>query len=50
MTDKPSAPRGRPTKNKVEPIAASAKQIAKAIFRAAEKKATAVKPKKRKPN
>ena len=46
MTGKPSVPRGRPTTNKVDQIPASAEQIAKAIFRAADKKA---KPKKRKP-
>lgn len=51
MTEKPSAPRGRPTKNKVEPIPASPKQIAKAIFRAAEKNtAKPSKPKKKKPH
>jgi hypothetical protein len=51
MVEKPNAPRGRPIKNKVDQIPASAEQIARAIFRAAEqKKAKAAKPKKRKPN
>jgi len=51
MTEKPSAPRGRPTKNKLDPIPASAEQIARAIFRAADQKvAKAPKPKKKKPN
>jgi len=44
MADK--QPKGRPIVNKVDPIPASPEQIAKAIFRAADKKA---KPKKRKP-
>lgn len=51
MSEKSSAPRGRPTKNKVELIPASPEQIAKAIFRAAEKKAAkSAKPKRKKPN
>lgn len=51
MTEKPANPRGRPITNKIEPIPASAKDIAKAIFRAADKKEKADKPKgKRKPN
>ena len=50
MNDKP-VPRGRPIKNKVDPIPASAEQIARAIFRAADKKnAKPAKPKKKKPN
>lgn len=50
MTEKP-APRGRPIKNKVERIPASPEHIARAIFRAAEKKkAKVAKPTKRKPN
>ncbi len=36
-------PRGRPVKNQVEPINATAPDIAKALFRAADKKI--VKPK-----
>lgn len=47
MTEKPTNPRGRPTTNKVDPIPAAPEDIAKAIFRAADKK---VKPVKRKPN
>lgn len=51
MAEKPSAPRGRPIKNKVDQIPASAQQIARAIFRAADKKvATLAKPKRKKPN
>jgi len=51
MTEKPSVPRGRPTKNKMERIPASAEQIARAIFRAAEpNNAKPAKPKKKKPN
>lgn len=51
MAEKSNAPRGRPIKNKVDQIPASAQQIARAIFRAAEKKAAkSDKPKKRKPN
>ena len=50
MVEKPNALRGRPIKNKVDQIPASAEQIARAIFRAAEKKAKTAKPKKRKPN
>lgn len=46
MTEKPSARRGRPTTNKVDQIPATPEQIAKALFRGADKKA---KPKKRKP-
>lgn len=51
MVQKSNAPRGRPIKNKVERIPASPEHIARAIFRAAEKKAAKVaKPKKKKPN
>ena len=50
MTEKPSAPRGRPTKNKMERIPASPEQIAKALFRAADKKITKRKKPKKKPN
>ena len=45
MTDKPV--RGRPITNVAEPIPASPEHIAKAIFRAADKK---FKKPKRKPN
>jgi len=48
MVGKPNAPRGRPIKNKVDRIPASAEQIARAIFKAADKKPD--KPKKKKPN
>lgn len=51
MTEKPSASRGRPIKNKIDRIPASAEQIARAIFRAADKKTSKrAKPKKKKPN
>ena len=51
MTDKPASPKGRPIKNQIEPIPATPEQIAKAIFRAAEKnKDRVAKPKKKKPN
>lgn len=51
MVEKPNAPRGRPIKNKVERIPASAKAIARAIFQAAKtKNPKLAKPKKRKPN
>jgi hypothetical protein len=53
MTEKTPAPRGRPTTNKIERIPATAEDIAKAIFRAADKadnKAKPTKKKKPKPN
>lgn len=53
MVEKPNAPRGRPIKNEIDQIPASAEQIAGAIFRAAEKKKTTAKPpkpKRKKPN
>lgn len=51
MTDKTTRPRGRPVTNQIEPIPATPEQIAKAIFRAADKQAKTAKPKaKRKPN
>lgn len=51
MVEKPNAPRGRPIKNKAERIPASPEHIARAIFRAADKKAAKqTKPKKKKPN
>ena len=43
MNEKPSVPRGRPVTNKVEQIPAPPEDIAKAIFRAADK---AIKPAK----
>lgn len=50
MSEK-NAPRGRPIKNKVDQIPASPEHIARAIFRAADKKTTKPpKPKKKKPN
>jgi hypothetical protein len=51
MTDKSNAPRGRPIKNKMERISASPEHIARAIFRAADKKIMkTAKPKRKKPN
>lgn len=51
MTDKSENPRGRPITNKVDQISATPEEIAKAIFRAADKKAKSAEPeKKRKPN
>jgi hypothetical protein len=51
MTEKTANPRGRPTTNRIDPIPASAEDIAKAIFCAADKKLKPAKPKgKRKPN
>lgn len=50
MTDKPPAQRGRPITNRVDPIPASPEEIAKAIFRAADKSAAKGKPVKKKPN
>jgi hypothetical protein len=51
MVEKPNPPRGRPIKNKVDQIPASPEHIARAIFRAADKKtAIPAKPKKKKPN
>jgi len=44
VTSKLAAPRGRPITNKIEPIPASPKEIAKAIFRAADKKVAKEKP------
>lgn len=50
MTEK--QPKGRPITNRVEPIPASPEQIAKAIFRAADRKIAKqrAKPKRKKPN
>ena len=51
MVKKANAPRGRPIKNTVDKIPAPPKQIARAIFRAAEKKTViSPKPMKKKPN
>ena len=50
MTDKPANPRGRPVTNQIEPIPATPEQIAKAIFRAGDKKAAKAKPAKKKAN
>lgn len=51
MAEKASSPRGRPIKNKVDQIPASPEHIARAIFRAADKKRSdAAKHKKKKPN
>lgn len=47
MTEKSNSPRGRPITNRVDPIAASPEDIAKALFRAADKK---IKRVKKKPN
>lgn len=48
MTDK--QPKGRPIKNMVDPIPASAEKIAQAIFRGASKKNVPVNKPKKKPN
>ena len=51
MVEKPNPPRGRPIKNKMDQIPATAEQIARAIFRASDKKtAKSAKPKRKKPN
>ena len=50
MAEKTDTPRGRPITNKVDPIPASAKKIAQAIFRAADKKIAKPKKRKKKPN
>jgi hypothetical protein len=47
MTDKSANPRGRPITNQVDQIPASPEDIAKALFRAADKK---LNPVKKKPN
>ncbi|MDQ2949606.1 MAG: hypothetical protein M3Y27_27335 [Acidobacteriota bacterium] len=47
MTEETKAARGRPITNQVDQIPASPEDIAKAIFRAADKK---LKPVKKKPN
>lgn len=51
MTEKTPTPRGRPVTNKIERIPALPEDIAKAMFRAADKKLKRAKPKgKPKPN
>jgi len=45
MTDKPPAQKGRPVTNKMDQIPASPEDIAKAIFRSADKKIKKPKPK-----
>lgn len=51
MTEKPPVPRGRPVTRKIERIPAPPEDIAKAIFRAADKAVKPAKPKgKPKPN
>lgn len=50
MTEKNPAPRGRPVTNKIEPIPATPEEIAKAIFKAADKKVKKAKKVKKKPN
>lgn len=50
MTEKPKATRGRPVTNQIDPLPGTPEEIAKAIFRAAEKSAAKAKPVKRKPN
>ena len=50
MTDKPAAPRGRPITNKMEPIPATAQEIAKAMFKAADKKIDKQPKPRKKPN
>jgi hypothetical protein len=51
MTEKTPAPRGRPITNKIERIPAPPEDIAKAIFRAGDKRLKPKKPKgTRKPN
>ena len=51
MTEKPAPPRGRPITNQIERIPALPEDIAKALFRAADKKLKRAKPNgKPKPN
>ena len=50
MTEKIPAPKGRPVTNKMDQIPASPEHIAKAIFRAADKKINLTEKKKPKPN
>ena len=48
MVEKPEPRRGRPITNRVEKISASAEEVARALFRAADKKVPKVKPIKKK--
>ncbi len=50
MTDKSAKPRGRPMTNRIDRIPAPPKDIAKAIFKAADKKIKKVEKPKKKPN
>lgn len=51
MTEKTKAARGRPVTNHIDPLPGTPEEIAKAIFRAADRQAKTAKPKaKRKPN
>lgn len=50
MTEKPTPIKGRPPTKKLEPIQASAEEIAKAIFKAADRKLTKAKKAKKKSN
>lgn len=50
MATEKSTPRGRPIINKIERIPATPKDIAKTIFRAADKKVKQSKKKKPNPN
>lgn len=45
MSEKAATPRGRPVTNQVDPIPATPEEVAKAIFRAADKKIKKPKPK-----
>lgn len=50
MTEKPTRQRGRPVTNQIDPLPGTPEEIAKAIFRAADKSAARAKPVRRKPN
>jgi hypothetical protein len=50
MAEKSNTSKGRPITNKVDQIPASPEHIAKAIFRAADKKVAAKKPKPKPPH
>jgi hypothetical protein len=45
MSEKTNTARGRPVTNQIDPIPASPEEVAKAIFRAADKKIKRPKPK-----
>lgn len=45
MSEKTTVARGRPVTNQIDPIPASPEDVAKAIFRAADKKIKRPKPK-----